>query len=199
MTDPQDWVAPTLDGLAVLLTGAPSDVWDAPSLCEDWLVRHVVAHVTMPARMTPEQFGTEMAAAAGDFTRLSNTVARRDATLPVDDLLGQLRSSRLHAWQPPGGGATGALSHAVIHSLDVTVALGRTSVAPSAATVTVLDGLTAARGSWFGVDLTDVRLQAADAEWGWGEGGQIVRADSGQLVALLAGRMLPDGRSLART
>ena len=74
----------------------------------------------MPARLTPEQFGAEMAAAGGDFTVLSDTVAARDAALPVADLLDQLRSPGLHAWQPPGGGAAGALSHAVIHSLDVT-------------------------------------------------------------------------------
>ena len=125
MTDPQSWVAPTYEGLADLLAAAPVDTWDAPSLCEKWLVRHVVAHVTMPARLTPEQFGAEMAAAGGDFTVLSDTVATRDASLPVADLLDQLRSPGLHAWQPPGGGAAGALSHAVIHSLDVTVALDR--------------------------------------------------------------------------
>lgn len=197
MTDPQSWVAPTYKGLADLLTDAADDTWDAPSLCEKWLVRHVIAHVTMPARLTPEQFGAEMATAGGDFTTLSNTVATRDASLPVADLLGQLRSPRLHAWQPPGGGAAGALSHAVIHSLDVTVALDRPPVAPADAATAVLEQLTAAGGTWFGVDLTDVRLEAIDTGWSWGSG-QLVRADSGRLVALLSGRTLPDGRTLPR-
>ena len=197
MTDPQSWVAPTYKGLADLLTDAADDTWDAPSLCEKWLVRHVIAHVTMPARLTPEQFGAEMATAGGDFTTLSNTVATRDASLPVADLLGKLRSPRLHAWQPPGGGAAGALSHAVIHSLDVTVALDRPPVAPTDAATAVLEQLTAAGGTWFGVDLTDVRLEAIDTGWSWGSG-QLVRADSGRLVALLSGRTLPDGRTLPR-
>jgi uncharacterized protein (TIGR03083 family) len=196
VTDLQSFVAPTCDRLADLLAAAP-DVWDAPSLCEKWLVRHVVAHVTMPARLTPEQFGAEMAAAGGDFAVLSDTVAERDAWLPLVDLLDQLRSPGLHAWQPPGGGAAGALSHAVIHSLDVTVALDRPAAAPQEAVVAILDQLTAARGSWFDVDLTDVRLEAADTDWGWGSG-EVVRADSGSLVALLSGRTLPDGRSLRR-
>ena len=198
MTDPQSWVAPTLNGLADLLTATPIDTWDEPSLCEKWLVRHVVAHVTMPVRLTPEQFGTEMAAAGGDFTVLSDTVAIRDAALPVTELLDQLRSSRLHAWQPPGGGAAGALSHAVIHSLDVTIALDRPAVAPAVAATAVLDQLTAAGGTWFGVDLTGVRLEAADTDWSWGNG-RLVRADSGPLVALLSGRALPDGRALPRS
>lgn len=193
----QSWVAPTYKGLADLLTATSDDTWDAPSLCEKWLVRHVIAHVTMPARLTPEQFGAEMATAGGDFTTLSNTVAMRDASLPVADLLDQLRSPRLHAWQPPGGGAAGALSHAVIHSLDVTVALDWPPVAPTEAATAVLEQLTAAGGTWFGVDLTDVRLEATDTDWSWGRG-QVIRADSGGLVALLSGRTLPDGRTLPR-
>ena len=198
MTDQQAWVAPTYQGLADLLPAEAVDLWAAPSLCEKWLVRHVVAHVTMPARLTPEQYGVEMAAAGGDFAVLSETVAMRDAVLPVTDLLDQLRSPRLHAWQPPGGGAAGALNHAVIHSLDVTVALHRPPVAPAEAVTTVLDQLTAAGGSWFGVDLTGLRLEATDADWSWGDG-RPVRADSGSLVALLSGRALPDGRTLPRT
>jgi uncharacterized protein (TIGR03083 family) len=197
MTDLQSWVAPTYDRLADLLAAAPGDVWDAPSLCDKWLVRHVIAHVTMPVRLTPEQFGAEMAAAGGDFTALSETVAARDASLPLVDLLDQLRSPRLHAWQPPGGGAVGALSHAVIHSLDVTIALGRPAVAPREAVITILDQLTTANGTWFAVDLTDVHLEATDTTWSWGSG-RLLRADSGSLVALLSGRTLPDGRILPR-
>jgi uncharacterized protein (TIGR03083 family) len=196
MTDVQSWVAQTYEGLADLLADAADPSWDAPSLCEKWLVRHVIAHVTMPVRLTPEQFGAEMAAAGGDFTVLSDTVAARDATLPVVDLLGQLRSPQLHAWQPPGGGAAGALSHAVIHSLDVTIALDRPPVAPTEARTGVLDQLAASNGSLFGTDLTDVRLEAADTDWSWGSG-RLLRADSGSLVALVSGRALPDGRALA--
>ena len=197
MTDPRTWVAPTYTGLADLLTATAVDTWDAPSLCEKWLVRHVIAHMTMPARLTPEQFGVEMAAAGGNFTVLSDTVAVRDASLPVVDLLDQLRPPRLHAWQPPGGGAAGALSHAVIHSLDVTIALDRPAVAPREAVTAVLDQLTAANGTSFGIDLTAVRLEATDTAWSWGNG-QLVRAYSGSLVALLSGRRLPDGRDLPR-
>jgi uncharacterized protein (TIGR03083 family) len=197
VTDLQSWVAPTCDRLADLLAAAAVETWDAPSLCEKWLVRHVIAHVTMPARLTPEQFGAEMAAAGGDFTVLSDTVAARDASLPVVDLLDQLRSPGLHAWQPPGGGAAGALSHTVIHSLDVTIALDRPAVAPAEGVTAVLDELAAANGTFFGVDLTDVRLEATDTAWSWGRG-RLVRADSGSLVALLSGRALPDGRRLPR-
>jgi hypothetical protein len=57
--------------------------------------------------------------------------------------------------------------------------------------------ITAANGALFGVDLTGVRLEAADTDWSWGSG-DVVRADSGSLVALLSGRTLPDGPALPR-
>jgi uncharacterized protein (TIGR03083 family) len=198
VTDIQSLVAPTYSRLADLLAAAPAETWDAPSLCEKWTVRHVIAHVTMPVRLTPDRFGAEMAAAGGDFTVLSDTVAERDAALPVATLLDQLRSPGLHAWQPPGGGAAGALSHAVIHSLDVTIALDQPAAAPDEAVRTILDQLTAANGAWFGINLTDVRLEAADTQWNWGTG-RPIHAGSGALVSLLSGRTLPDGQFLPRT
>lgn len=192
MNDTRSWVTATYQGLADLLTAAGDEVWSAQSLCARWSVREVVAHVTMPVRMTPERFQVEIAAAGGDFTMLSDTVAARDAALPIPALVSQLRSSELHGWLPPGGGAAGALSHAVIHSLDVTSALGRPAVAPIEAMTAVLDQLAAARGALFGIDATGVRWEAVDTGWTWGEG-TLLRADTGQLVALLGGRSLPGG------
>ena len=52
-------------------------------------------------------------------------------------------------------------------------------------------------GAFFGIDLAGVRLEAADTDWSRGSG-EVVRADSGPLVALQSGRTLPDGRALRR-
>jgi uncharacterized protein (TIGR03083 family) len=193
--DLQSLVAPTYDGLADLLASVPPEAWDAPSLCEKWQVRHVVAHMTMPARFSGEQFGAEMAAAGGDFTLFVETVAARDASLPIAEHLDALRSEKLHDWQPPDGSAAGALSHAIIHSLDITIALDRQLVAPNEAVIAVLDHLTAADGAVFGVDITGVHLKASDSGWNWGSG-EPLSANGGQLVALLSGRTLPDERVL---
>ncbi|MGH3409740.1 MAG: maleylpyruvate isomerase family mycothiol-dependent enzyme, partial [Streptosporangiaceae bacterium] len=117
------------------------------------------------------------------------------ASLPLADHLDALGSKQLHEWKPLGGGTAGALGHAVIHSLDVTIALDRSAVASKDAVLAVLDRLATANGTLFGVDLTEVRLEATDTDWSWGSG-EAVRADSGLLVALLSGRTLPDGRTL---
>ncbi|HYY09314.1 MAG TPA: maleylpyruvate isomerase family mycothiol-dependent enzyme [Kineosporiaceae bacterium] len=197
MTDPKTSSTQTLTRLADQLESLPPEGWDVPSLCDGWQVRHVVAHVTMPARYTPERFGAEMAAARGDFERASSTIAARDAMRPVAEHLADLRSPVLHAWEAPGGGAAGALAHAVIHSLDVTLPLGLPDAAPADAVLAVLTQLTDAQGAMFGVELDGVRLEATDADLTWGTG-ETVRATGGELVALVSGRTLPDGRSLPR-
>ena len=46
----RDAIADEYSALADLLEGAGAGAWDAPSLCEGWRTREVVAHVTMPAR-----------------------------------------------------------------------------------------------------------------------------------------------------
>lgn len=78
--------------LADSLEQQAPDVWDQPSLCAGWRVRDVVAHMTMPARLSDEHFGAELATVGGDFQRLSDTIAVRDGELPVAEHLTNLRS-----------------------------------------------------------------------------------------------------------
>ena len=128
--DPGAAVAAEFLALAEVLDGLPNAGWDTPSLCDGWRVREVVAHVTMPVRYSPEAFRAELQDCGGDFSRLSNRIAARDAALPADVLVGGLRDQTMHRWLPPGGGPIGALNHVVIHALDVTVPLGRSCQSP---------------------------------------------------------------------
>ena len=195
-------VAATYTGLADLLERLPPERWDSPSLCAGWRVREVVAHVTMPAHYDEAAFMAELQQDGFDFGRLSDRLAARDAQRPTGELVAGLRSDVLHGWQPPGGGAHGALNHAVVHSLDVTVPLGQPRVASDAAVRAILDGLAGGGHAFFGVDIEGRRLTATDLDWTFGSGAPLAGA-AGDLVAHLAGRRLPDGRlegaPLART
>jgi uncharacterized protein (TIGR03083 family) len=193
-------IAAEYEALADLLEAAGPSVWDAPSLCEGWRTREVVAHMTMPARYDGPAFMAELQANGGDFTRLSDTVAARDGALPVAALLADLRSPLLHAWQPPGGGEDGALVHCVIHSLDIIEAVPLDRRVPAARVLAVLGlatgagaGAGAGASNQFGVDLSDVELRADDVDWTSGTGA--VLTGSAQVLALVAcGRLLPAGR-----
>jgi uncharacterized protein (TIGR03083 family) len=187
-------IAGEYNALADLLESAGVDVWNAPSLCEGWRTREVVAHMTMPVRYPGPAFMAELEAAGGDFTLLSNTVAARDGALPVAELVADLRSDVLHAWQPPGGGMAGALTHCVIHELDVVEAVPLERSVPAARITRVL-GLVAAADApnTFGVDLDGVELRADDLAWSVGSGATVT--GPAQALALVAcGRRLPPGR-----
>ena len=191
--DLQRMVAESYLSLADLCAGLRPDGWDTASLCAGWRVREVVAHVTMPVRYTPEAFQAELADCGFDFTQLSNRVAERDATLPTDDLVGQLRDPQLHRWVPPGGGPDGALNHAVVHGLDITVPLCERRPAFADALRRVLEQLTGGGGHrHFGTDIAGQRLEATDLDWSYGSGAPL-RGPAGALVLHLCGRRLPAG------
>jgi uncharacterized protein (TIGR03083 family) len=180
--------------LAELLASSPAEVWEAPSLCAGWRTREVVAHVTMPTRYSAPQFMAELEAVDGDFGHLSNLVATRDAELPISRLLADLRSPVLHAWQPPGGGGEGALTHCVVHGLDIIEAVPLERTIPEVRVRAVLDLLSApGNPNLFGVELSGVRLVADDMAWSLGTGDTV--SGTGQaLVLVLSGRCLPRGR-----
>lgn len=180
-------VASTCLALADVVEAHP-DAWQQPSACEGWEVRHVVAHMTMPVRYGEERFRGLLADADWDFTRVSDSIASADAERPIGELVGNLRDEALHRWQPPGGGVTGALNHAVIHSLDVTVPTGLPRAAPEPAVVQVLNDLTAGGVSAsFGTDLAGRRFRATDLGWSFGTGDEF--AAPADVIALhLCGR-----------
>jgi uncharacterized protein (TIGR03083 family) len=190
VTELQQLVPAELGTLASALADLDEAAWSTPSLCAGWTVRYVVAHLTMAARYDAERFGAELAADGFDFQTTSDRIAARDADLPVAELLDDVRSPRLAAFEQPGGGWAGSLSHVVIHGLDITLGLGLGRVAGDEATRRVLDGLvsTGVR-TVFGVDVAGRRLRATDLDWEHGSG-TAHEATAGELVAMLSGRQV---------
>ena len=135
------------------LAGLPDDAWSQPSLCAGWSLAHVLAHLTTPARYSPEAFGTELAAVGYDFTALNNRIADRDSSLPTAELLAALRDERLARFTTPEGGFPGALSHVVIHGLDMTVPAGLGCVASDDAVEASLELMTGGVHQHFGTSL----------------------------------------------
>jgi uncharacterized protein (TIGR03083 family) len=187
-------VAAEYVALADLLEAAREEVWDTASLCQGWRTREVVAHMTMPVRYDGPAFMAELEAAGGDFTSLSNAVAARDGALATSDLVAGLRSPSLHGWQPPGGGPSAALTHCVIHQLDITEAVPLARRVPDDCMARVL-GIVAAPDTpnLFAVDLSGVALRADDLDWSVGSGA-IVSGPAQALALVACGRLLPGGR-----
>ena len=197
MTDDADLqraVANEFSALADLLDGISDAEWDTPSLCMGWRIREVVAHLTMAARYSEEQFMARLRECEFDFTRLSNEIARSDAELAPTELVDCLRSDIMRRWVPPGGGYHGALNHVVIHGLDATVPLGVPRHVPEETMRVVLNDLTAGGGhSNFGIDIEGRGLRATDLDWSYGSGAEL-RGTGEDLALMICGRTLPAGR-----
>jgi uncharacterized protein (TIGR03083 family) len=178
---------------AEVLEGLSDADWDAPSLCTGWRVREVVAHMTMPFRYPAPRFLAELVRSRGNFARMADRVARRDARAPISTLLDGWRTNVDHPWSPPGGGPAGALTHDVVHGLDITVALGRVHPVSEPALRVVLDNATSPLSAkHFGHDLTGIRLEADDLDWAFGDG-EPLQGAARHLLMVLMDRRLPAG------
>ncbi|MGY1804348.1 maleylpyruvate isomerase family mycothiol-dependent enzyme [Blastococcus sp. SYSU D00922] len=177
-----------------LYSSLSEEEWDSPSLCAGWRVREVLAHVTMPFRYSLRRVGWELVKARGSFDRMADRRARIDARqLSSAQLWESLRDNVEHPWTPPGGGPLGALSHDVIHGLDVSTPLGRDDVVSAERVGMVLGGLRPRQVAFFGVDLDGVQLRADDLDWSYGSG-EPVEGRAQDLLLLVCGRRLADGR-----
>lgn len=180
--------------LAELLAGLDETALDTPSLCEGWRVREVIAHITMPFRYSTGRFVREMVRARGRFERMADRAARRDAAaIPTPELVDSLAHNTNHQWKPPGSGYDAALTHDVIHGLDITVPLGVDRRVPPDRLRLVLDGVTPKSVRFFGADLDGVELRADDLDWTYGAGTPL-HGEAQDLLLVLCGRRLPPGR-----
>ena len=191
----RDMIAAQRAELAEVLAGLAAASWDEPTLCAGWRVREVVAHITMPFRFPGRRFALELAKSRGRFNEMADRVARRDAAaMSPADLTGAVRSNTGHPWKPPGGGYTGALSHDLIHGLDITVPLGLDGPVPEDRLRLVLpESLTDRSVKFFGVDLDGIELRAQDMDWTLGSGAPLT-GTAADLLLVLCGRTLPSGR-----
>ncbi len=203
-----DLIAAHRRALADALSELTPGQWRGDSLCAGWTPAHVLAHQTMPFRISGEDFMAGLQRCGGDFTKFSDDIAARDSELPPADLVAVLRDNADNPWSPPGGGLAGALSHDVIHGLDIGWPQSLAYDIPASAMTAVLNSVTrsleleagdviaaevhaeARDETLFGFPLSGIKLSATDLDWSLGEGAELA-GRSRDLLPLLAGRQIP--------
>jgi uncharacterized protein (TIGR03083 family) len=179
--------------LADALDELTAQQWHGTSMCAGWTPGHVLAHLTMPFRMTEQEYQAGLQRFGGDFTRFSDDVAERDSKIPQPELVAVLRDNAKTSWTPPGEqfGLAGELSHDLIHGLDVLWPLGVDYQIPDQAMTTVLDLMVSPGDrTVFGFSLAGIEVQATDLPWSAGNGNQLA-GPSRDLLLLLTGRAVP--------
>ncbi len=175
--------------LADLLAELDEDQWERPSLCEQWRVKDVAAHLAL----TPQSPGLPtilIKAARGrfDFNRLNRGLAVAHADRPTGQLVDQLREFADSRRKPAITTLDNLVFDTLVHVQDIAIPLGLTVAMP----------VDAARAGaervwrmgwpfWAKRRLRGLRLVATDAEWSAGAGAE-VRGPVQALLLLLTGR-----------
>jgi len=168
--------------LADLLDTLSPEEWEHPSLCPDWRVRDVAAHLTMAATASLPAVVWEVVRARGDFNRMIRDSAIRRGRRPTAEIVATVRSTVGSRRLAPRTTVYDPLLDLLIHQQDIVRPLGRHRDVPPAAAAA------AATRVWemgfpFGAQRRSagLRLAATDVDWTVGEGAEV----SGPIAALL--------------
>jgi len=171
---------------ADLIEGLSEEQQNAPSLCEGWSVRDVAGHavsfidMSMPTMM----FGMLKAGFNVDKAWFSN--AKKYGAQPVADIVSKLRE---HASKPSAMKSFPAeltTTDMAVHAQDIRRALGMDDTPSEAVLLEALNFCTSHAKGKMQVppkDIAELRLEATDLDWSWGEGKLV----SGPAEAILMG------------
>ncbi|MGO1543916.1 MAG: maleylpyruvate isomerase family mycothiol-dependent enzyme [Gulosibacter sp.] len=165
--------------------------WAQPSLCSEWTIREVAAHLTMQ-QMGLWQFLIVFARNPGGLNTVIRKATKRQARLPKETFAPAIRAmvgSRKHNF---GLTARETLTDILVHSQDIAIPLGRELKMDRKAASWAADRVWSYQGKGLAAvfrnfPLQRMRLVATDYDWQVGEGPEI-RGPISALLLLLTGR-----------
>jgi len=177
------WTCAQRLSLADFLESLSEHEWQALSLCPEWTVYEVAAHMTVSTRMTFGGLVKAAIRARGSFDRIEATLAiERAARFSPAELIAQIREHAGSTRRTPGSGLLDPLTDALVHTQDIARPLGRVREMPVRPTVAALEHVM--KSAFYGARkrFRGMRLVATDVEWTAGEGADEVRGPVGELL-----------------
>ena len=176
--------------LAADLRDLGTEEWATPSLCSDWTVRDVLAHMTSTAKLPPAGFVAKLIGSGFSFGKVQEKGVAANLGASPADTLANFESVVTSVKHPPGPTQTW-LGETIVHSEDIRRALGMQHKYPADAVVTVADFY---KGSNLLIGskrrIAGLALRATDADWSHGTGPEV----SGPILSLV---MAMTGRKAA--
>jgi len=159
--------------LADDVKGLSDTQWGTPSLCTDWSVRDVVAHMTATAEMTPPSFFAKLTGSGFSFTKMSNKeIAKRVTGTPASTLA--RFESRVASKKHPPGPTLSWLGETIVHSEDVRRPLRISHDYPADALKQVADFYRKSNLIVGGKNrVAGLTLRATDTDWTAGSGPEV--------------------------
>lgn len=168
--------------------------WATPSLCGEWTVQDVAAHLAWAPVLNPLRLMVPLAKSGFRINKASAEMTKIWALRGPAEIIAQLRSNAASGAKPPGVPEIAALVDAVIHAIDIRRPLSSPRAIPAEAFAEVAGFSTGAKwpmtvsvGGNARKRLTGVQLVAEDYDWSYGEGPQ-VRAAGETVLRILNGR-----------
>jgi uncharacterized protein (TIGR03083 family) len=167
--------------LAADLKELDEDQWSMPSLCSQWTVRDVVAHMTATAKITSAAFLPKLLLSGFSLSTLQAKDISAETGASPADTLARFEAVTTSVKHPPGPAST-MLGETIVHAEDIRNPLGIHHAYPTDAVVQAADFFT---GSNLIIGakrrISGLTLRATDTNWSHGSGSEV----SGPLLALV--------------
>ena len=180
---------------ADLLDSLTDEQLDTPSLCGQWSVREVGAHLLVAITTSLPTFLKAMLASRGSFDRANDKMARDMAKRPMPDITAELRSRAASRFTPPTLGPEAPLTDQLIHGQDIRRPLGierEFDAEPLRHVLTFLATKQAERGFVARGSLAGLRFEVPELDWTGGEGAPVVGTGEAVLLAMSGRRVALD-------
>jgi uncharacterized protein (TIGR03083 family) len=168
--------------------------WATPSLCGEWTVQDVAAHIAWAPVMSPLTLMMPLARSGFRINKASAEIAKQYARRGPAEILTQLRANAESGAKPAGVPLIAGLVDAVIHAIDMRYPLDRPREVPAAAFEAVADfsvgakwPMTISVGGSARRRLSGVRLVAEGYNWSYGQGPE-VKTTGDAVLRILNGR-----------
>jgi len=166
--------------------------WDTPSLCAEWTVRDVLAHMAATAKMKPSAFFPKLAASGFKFNRLQEKGIAENKGHSAADTLAGFDAVLTSLGHPPGPMDT-MLGETIVHAEDIRRPLGikhAYPVAPVTRTAEFFTGSNLLIGAKRRV--AGLTLRATDTDWSHGTGPEVAGPVLSLLMAMTGRRAAMD-------
>jgi uncharacterized protein (TIGR03083 family) len=175
--------------LADFLDTLDDKSWETQSLCSQWTVREVVAHLSMPLTTPGRKVVMAIVANGFSFDKANDKLSRaRAAKVSTKELAAALRDNAEHRFKPPFLGPEAPLTDLTVHASDIRRPLGQPASIPAPRASAVLDFLARApQGFVSKRRIAGLRFDTTDIDWSHGEG-QVVRGPAEALIMAITGR-----------
>ena len=153
------------------------DQWTVPSLCAEWTVRDIAAHLVMPFEVSFARFLLALVRERGNGDRVADKATRELAHRSTTELVDLLRRNADRRFSPPGVGPGGQLTDTCVHLRDAARPLGLEVSPPLRAWRLALDHIVGPKGRYGFAPrsrIADLAFVATDQDWRHGAGPEVV-------------------------